>query len=362
MGTRKNYIKTKFPGVYFKENKKTKVKTYLARIKINGFETEQIVGYSNDSIRTNPTIAYQKRTELVAKLKSGKSIKKGMTLDTLFEEYMLSAKAKLSDGSISVNNYNYNKYLKDKIGKRAISDIKTADIQRIINSMIDNGKSPQTAKNIKNLITPILGYAIKINYIENNVANNINLPRYDNKRRFYLPDNKAKALYKEILNIPDAQYRIMFLFLLRGRRKGEVLSLEWGDINFEAETYNIRDENSKIKENQSYMLDNELLQQLKLLKNAQNKKGLIFLSKRTGEKMSDFPRKLWAKIKINLDIDMRIHDFRHLLGFTLVNNNVPIEVISKTLGHKDIKTTQRYSNMKEEMAKEGSDAFLKLLK
>ncbi len=62
--------------------------------------------------------------------------------------------------------------------------------------------------------------------------------------------------------------------------------------------------------------------------------------------------------KKKLNIEMRIHDFRHLLGFTLVNNNVPLEVISKTLGYKSIKTTQRYSNMKEEMAKLGSDTFL----
>ena len=78
--------------------------------------------------------------------------------------------------------------------------------------------------------------------------------------------------------------------------------------------------------------------------------------------MSDFPRTLWKDIKKKLNIEMRIHDFRHLLGFTLVNNNVPLEVISKTLGHKSIKTTQRYSNMKEEMAKIGSDTFLELLK
>jgi len=362
MGTRKDYVKTKFPGVYYKEDKKTKVKTYLARIKISGFETEQIVGHSNDSIRTNPTIAYQKRTDLVSKLKSGQSIKKGMSLDTLFDEYMLSVKVKLSEGTISVNNYNYDKYLKGNIGKKAISDIKTADIQRIINSMIDNGKSPQTAKNIKNLITPILSHAVKLGYSENNVARNITLPRFDNKRRFYLTEEKAKALYQEILNIPDTQYKLMFLFLLRGRRKGEVLSLEWGDINFEAKTYTIRDENSKIKENQSFMLDDNLVDHLKEFNTEHSKKGLIFKSKRTGNKMSDFPRKLWAKMQINLDINMRIHDFRHLLGFTLVNNNVPLEVISKTLGHKDIKTTQRYSNMKKEMAKEGSDAFLNLLK
>jgi integrase len=78
--------------------------------------------------------------------------------------------------------------------------------------------------------------------------------------------------------------------------------------------------------------------------------------------MSDFPRYTWREIKKKLGLDMRLHDFRHLLGFTLVNNNISLEIISKTLGHKSIKTTQRYSNMKEEMAKVGSDTFLKILK
>ncbi len=78
--------------------------------------------------------------------------------------------------------------------------------------------------------------------------------------------------------------------------------------------------------------------------------------------MSDIPRRTWARIKSKLGIKMRIHDFRHLLGFSLINNDMPIEVISRALGHKSIKTTQRYSNMKEEMAKVGTDAFLELLK
>ena len=62
----KELIKTKFPGIYYKQDSKTKVKTYIARIKINGLiNTEQIVGYSNDAVKTNPTIAFEKRVELI---------------------------------------------------------------------------------------------------------------------------------------------------------------------------------------------------------------------------------------------------------------------------------------------------------
>ena len=58
---------------------------------------------------------------------------------------------------------------------------------------------------------------------------------------------------------------------------------------------------------------------------------------------------------------MRIHDFRHLLGFTLVNNNVPLEHISKALGHSKITTTQKYSNQKEQIAKNAVDTFLEIV-
>jgi len=63
----------------------------------------------------------------------------------------------------------------------------------------------------------------------------------------------------------------------------------------------------------------------------------------------------------NID-DMRIHDFRHLLGFTMVNNGVALEFIGKALGHKKPSTTQKYSNMKAQMAKETVDSYLEILK
>ena len=356
---KRDYIKTKFPGVYYIIDSKTKVKTYIARIKINGLiDTEQIVGYSNDEIRTNPTVAYQKRNELILQIKSGKPLNKKLTLRTVFDEYIEHVSKIQRESTVKTKVYYFNKHFK-KLETKLLTDIKTDDIQKFVNSLIKKGYKPQTAKHLKNLLKAIFNYAIKKRYIELNPANNVELPKFNNERKFYLPTEKAKELYQEILEIPDDKYRLMFLFLLRGRRKGEILSLEWQDVNFESKKYVIRDENNKIGEEQTYLLDDELIQHFKFLK--KKKRGLIFTSPVTGKKMSDIPRKLWSRIKKKLGIEMRIHDFRHLLGFTLINNDVPIEIVSRAMGHKSIKTTQRYSNMKEEMAKVGTDAFLELL-
>jgi integrase len=357
---RKDLIKTKFPGIYYSIDSKTKVKTYIARIKINGLiNTEQIVGYSNDEIRTNPTVAYQKRNEIILQLKSGKPLNKKLSLRTVFDEYIEYVSRTQRDSTIKTKVYYFNKHFK-RFERKLLTDIKTNDIQKFVNELLKKGYKPQTAKHLRNLLKAIFNYAIKKRYLDINPANNIELPKFNNERKFYLPTEKAKELYHKILEIPDNKYRLMFLFLLRGRRKGEVLSLEWQDVNFESMKYVIRDKNNKIGEEQTYLLDDELIEHFKYLE--QEERGLIFKSNITGKKMSDFPRHLWKRIKDTLGIKMRIHDFRHLLGLTLINNGIPIEVVSRAMGHKSIKTTQRYSNMKEEMAKVGTDAFLNLLK
>jgi len=89
----------------------------------------------------------------------------------------------------------------------------------------------------------------------------------------------------------------------------------------------------------------------------------VFTNPKTNTRFVDIPRRFWEHIKEQTGInDMRIHDFRHLLGFTMVNNGVALEFIGKALGHKKPSTTQKYSNMKAQMAKETVDTYLGILK
>lgn len=119
----KELIKTKFPGIYYRQDSKTKVKTYIARIKINGLiNTEQIVGYSNDAIKTNPTIAYQKRAELINKLKNGESIraKENPTLKEYFEEFYNKKESQkiISDKKIYIYRGFFKKQFPDTLKRK----------------------------------------------------------------------------------------------------------------------------------------------------------------------------------------------------------------------------------------------------
>lgn len=229
------------------------------------------------------------------------------------------------------------------------------------NSDVEKKYKPTTILTIKDLFSPLFNYAVELGLIERNITIGLKFPQFDRNRYFSLDNDKAKALYKEILNIPDNQYIAMFLFLLRGRRANEVLSLQWQNVDLINKKYTVIDSQSKIRKTLTFVLDDELIEALECL-NIQNK-GLIFISPVTGKKFYSFPKRQWQKIKDNVGIkDMKLHDFRHLLGFTLVNNGIELEKISRALGHSKISTTQIYSNQKEKMASEAVDSYSKLMK
>jgi len=361
---RKNLVKTKFPGIYYEQDPISKVKTYIARIKIVGvINTEQVVGYSNDAIKTNPSIAYEKRTELINKLKNGKSIKKkeNPILQDFFEIYKEYKKHSVSENKLKIYTYFFNKHVPQKLKTKKIKDVTKDDLQNIINDLIEKNYKPTTMETVNHIFSPLFNYGIETGLLDKNVAKALKFPKFDRNRYFSLDENKAKALYQEILNIPDNQYRAMFLFLLRGRRAGEVLSLDWKHIDLVNKKYTVIDSQSKIRKTLIFVLDEELIEALECLE--QQKEGLVFVSPVTGKKFYSFPKRLWKKIKENCNIeDMKLHDFRHLLGYTLVNKGVPLEYISKALGHSKISTTQIYSNQKEQMASEAVNAYLDFMK
>ncbi|MDD2790344.1 MAG: site-specific integrase [Sulfurimonas sp.] len=361
MGTRKDYIKTKYTGIYYKEDARTKVKTYLARAKVNGTEIEQIVGHSNDKYKTNPALAFQRRVDLINAHKAGKSTKKedNPTLDQFFEEFHKLRKETISSNRHKSTKYFYDKYVPDSLKKQKLSSITSHDLQKIVNQLISEGKKGSYIVTVKEIFSPLYKKAMEYGVVEKNITDFLQFPKYDNTRYFTLPEDKVKLLIEEIMDISNNHYRVMFMFLLRGRRSNEIRTLCWEDIDFENKLYFVRDYNNKIRKNQTYMLDDEIIEHLKIIK---ENKGLIFKSPKTGEKFTAIPKKFWKRLQDNIGISMRIHDFRHLLGFTLVNNNVPLESIQRALGHSNISITQRYSNQKELMAKNAVDIFLSIAK
>lgn len=285
------------------------------------------------------------RIELKEELEENGQIRKKnfKSLNELWDEYIELKKDSLSEKNVYSMQKTYNKWIRTSIGELAVEKVHTSDMQNIVNSILRQGKKPRTAQTIQQLLRPVYNYAIDLGAVAINPANKISLPAFDNTMDFNLTEEKRKDLYKAIQSYEIEKYKGIMLFLYFGRRLNEALTLRWENIDFDQKTYYIIVQYSKNRKRQEYPLIEPL--ESFLVEYGTKKHGFIFEGEKTPHVTDDTFRRHWKKVLKLADIDkkMRIHDSRHLLGNTMVNQGETLEALGKVLGHSSVTVTKRYA-------------------
>jgi integrase len=146
----------------------------------------------------------------------------------------------------------------------------------------------------------------------------------------------------------------VILAISTGMRKGEIMGMRWQDLHTSQEQNFTRIHLTKTKNNQdrSVLLTSHALELLeerrtKLLENTKLKvaTGLIFPGPITTDKPADI-RKPWAAAMEEAGLkDFRFHDLRHTTASYLAMDGTSLLSISKVLGHKSTKMTERYAHL-----------------
>lgn len=228
---------------------------------------------------------------------------------------------------------------------KPIDEIEVGYLQTLYNEILRSVEKPRTAHTAKQILSAVFNYAIKRKYIKDNPAKDIEIQKYDNQVYFALSDEKALKLYDVIQNISPVN-KAIFAFLINGRRRGETLKMRWEYIDFENRIYATPDTITKADKSFSYPLTEDIAIALQEL--GTQTSGYIFPSEQ-GEHRKDI-RTIWEKIKKTVGTEkMRLHDMRHLIGYRASKAQLPLHIISKTLGHRSIQTTMRYANVDTDM-------------
>lgn len=154
-----------------------------------------------------------------------------------------------------------------------------------------------------------------------------------------LPENNARDLYltvEQVQKLADhasEQTRAaIWIAILTGARRGEILAIEPADIGPDAIT--IRAANTKTLRTRTVPITPALRPWLAYVPLQMNFEGLKSGFRRARE-AAEMP---WV----------RFHDLRHSCASLLVNMGVPLEVIRDILGHTTVKTTERYAHLQTE--------------
>ena len=346
-------IPTRYEGVYFRINRKNK-KTFVARFTVNGMKYKRVVGHEPS---INAKVASTLREKMINEVKNGIT-SHSKTIDELFNQYVEIRRTSLSHSWYYNITRNYEKHLRSFIGKKYPLQVTELEVQRIMDNMLlgNNPKNrkykPSTVKQIKDCISGLYTYLLKIGIECDNIGHRLIVPKFDNKIYFSISDTQAKKLFHVILNYDDIKWRAYFIWLLHGRRKMEVASMRSEWLNFDKMVYKIPYDNNKSKK--MIIAPMTLLLKDALDALALDDTGYIFKGKgSTGYISSTGIDFQWRNIRALAGLPkMRLHDIRHLIGFMGVNSGYSLEQIGSVLGHTSTATTRRYSNLKSDSAKQ----------
>lgn len=301
-------------------------------------------------------LANKEKEEIREKIKSGHYAEEPeMTFDKFWTSY---TETSVAAGKMTANykknkGYLYSKWLKKPIGNKKFSQITTHMLQTVVNKMLKEGKAPSTADDIRKVFSTLFKMAIKKRWIDESPMEDVIFPEYDNKRDFTLSPEQSALLYQAMTNYPELKFRAIFMLMLEGRRKDEILDLTWDRVNIPQRLIYFSYDEHKGKENLSFNLSDDLMQLLESLEEPHT--GHVFKNPRPtkandnkpGGKIGDF-RKRWQSILKSIDLegeDIQPHDCRHWIGNTVVSSGGTLEEVAAILGHGDTRASKRYANV-----------------
>ena len=290
-----------------------------------------------------------------------------------FAEEWLETYAKLN---LRNTSYERMKQLRTRvypaIGHMRMDKIKARHIQQFVYDLAVNGKSFKNGKPLSrktvihhlSFISDVFSYAVKMELLTDNPCRRVTVPKGEKKEKEIYTLEQVEQLFNLLEDAP-LKYRTFFtLAIYSGFRRGELLGLEWKDIdwdncvisvkrtsNYTAEKGIYTDTTKTRKSQRSLKFPMVVIDLLRAFKEEQDEER-----ERIGDKWQDYDRLFvkWDGRPMNNNTPYfwfnefceknnfpfrDIHSLRHFYASALINEGVDAAAVSGALGHSVISTT-----------------------
>lgn len=158
---------------------------------------------------------------------------------------------------------------------------------------------------------------------------------------------RGKPPRPTLLHYKDWLTPAVIISIHTGVRRGELFKLEWSAVNWHAGVLTVTALTSKNKRYARHIDMNVTCRQAleRWQEQTGRKKGLVFVSERHGQGLTEVQAS-WDDVLEDAGITaFRWHDLRHTFASWLVQRGEDLLVVSKLLGHRNLKTTMRYAHL-----------------
>lgn len=231
----------------------------------------------------------------------------------------------------------------------------------------EGGLAPKTVRNYVTFVSTVFDYAVKLQMIQTNPCRNVTLPKLTTKERtvYTLEEVQAMLTFFEEENETNMKYVIFYtLAAFTGLRRGELLGLEWKDIDWDNHLISVERTSAWTKEKGIYTdtpktdssvriikIPEVIIEKLRDYKKWQDEyKASIgskwiehdrLFTKVNGEPMGlRSPYKFYEKFCERSGLRfVNIHSFRHFNASIMILKGVDVKTVQACLGHNDATTT-----------------------
>lgn len=240
---------------------------------------------------------------------------------------------------------------KQELGSYHLSDIKPNLITQKRDDLLSNltckgsSRSPTTVVRYLASLSHAFSIAMRDwEWVQENPVMKISKPKVSNERTRFLSDDERARLLKACQESESkGLYPVVILALSTGMRRGEILTLKWGDIDLDRGAILLQ--TTKNGERRFVPLVGIVLDLLKSRHVNQSTNSLIFPSPHSPLKPIDI-RSAWETALQKTGIsNFRFHDLRHTAASYLAMNQASLLEIGTLLGHKTIQMTKRYAHL-----------------
>jgi len=261
------------------------------------------------------------------------------------------------------DRYAIDRIILPRLKHHKLTEIRHSDINRIHRDLTKAGK-PYRANRVLALLNAMFGLAIKEGWLEKNPCKGVKKNTETPRERYASPDELIRLL-DALAAYPDqSAANAVRLLMLTGARRGEVLSMTWGQINFDKATWTKPSAHTKTERLHHIPLSAPALQLLSEMKEAASDDGnaaYVFPGPGKDGHRVDL-KKPWAAIcKAAKLTNLRLHDLRHTYASFLVAGGASLPMIGKLLGHTQAATTMRYAHLDVDPLREFTDRVGKII-
>jgi integrase len=207
-------------------------------------------------------------------------------------------------------------------------------------------------------LSKIFTLAIRDGKTETNPCVQVHKYAENNDRDRYLTYDEEKALLDALTGPREYLRPIIELAINTGMRKGELLKMEWGWVDFSRNCIYIPKHVAKSGKARQIPL-NSNARDLLLTLEREREGAVVFASPRTKKALVDIKRSFTAACKDAGLTGLRFHDLRHTAATRLGATGADPFVIAEILGHADLRMTRRYTHASDDRKRAALEGLTK---